>query len=182
MQLTVKVAVIVVYKKQLKQILDDMDQFWILETVNAEDDVELKKRNEFLEKVCWITAFVYRIMGYTLMIAYTGNSIVNKTTPFACWMPQDDPIPYFFQIVYVTQMLILVTVIPFVVGFDCLFAAICIKIAIQFRILCRAINTAVPSDVTNVTDAEKVFIENIRKCIVHQQFLYRSHTTQILYL
>lgn len=91
--------------------------------------------------------------------------------PLMCWLPEDNSLPY-FEAMYLMQVYILFLTIPFVAGFDALFFTICLRLAMQVKIFCKALKTCVPENV-NRNRAEEVFNENMEKIISHHQFLLR---------
>lgn len=171
--MSIKTAMIVVCKEKLAKLLDEMkNKFWTLESINAEDDEKLKKETEFLKKLAWLWSASYRNGGCVLFSTFVIKSVYNRTMPLmTCWLPKDDTIPY-TEIMYCMQLYVVFMLIPFVAGYDTLFAAYCVPLAVQFKILCRAFEKVVPTDV-DASNAEEIFNKNIKKCILHHQFLRR---------
>lgn len=169
--MSVKTAVLLICKKQLLKLLVDMEQFWTVESIHAEEDVELQQKIRFLETWAWLGASAYRAGGFLLFASFVYKSLINKSLLLLCWLPDDDSLPY-YEIMYVIEVYVVFMVIPLVGGCDSLFAAICMRVAIQFTLLCKALENSIPSDVAD-EEAEEAFDQNMRKIVDHHQFLLK---------
>lgn len=167
--MTFKITLLLIYRKKLAKLLDDMEHFWTVESIDVKDDDEFKQKVRFLETSAWLGAASYRAGGFVLVSSFIFMAMVSKRLVLACWIPEDDSLPY-FQIMFIITAFISFMVVPLVGRCDSLFAVSCIRAAMQFKLLCKALEISIPSDVSD-EEAEVAFNQNMPKIIQYHQFL-----------
>lgn len=121
----------IVYKEKLKNMLEDRKQFW---NVRNFDDGQRRNLLKVFENLLKYFK-VFKFMTYATMslILLTPLLLRDETLPFASWYP--DGYPYMFEGLYGLQCVMLAAIATEVIGFDCLFAALCWELIVQFKIL-----------------------------------------------
>lgn len=147
-------------------MLESRKQFWDV----RDFDEELRKNllNVFENLLMYFK--IFRFMTYATMslILFTPLLSQDGTLPFASWY--SDGYPYVFEGLYGFQCMMLAAIATEVIGFDCLFAALCWELIVQFKLLNHRLCN---STITNENINEECF-GNFKAFVDHHNFLLRQ--------
>lgn len=112
-------------------ILEYRKRFWKLNSVD--NDLEKEMKNIIHISLIYFRMFIGFV--YVLSVLFTILPAVEgkHQLPMSTWLPEG--YPYLYEITYLIQAYLGAMCCWFVIGFDVLFAAICIEITMQFRLL-----------------------------------------------
>lgn len=95
----------------------------------------------------------------------------NHTSPFASWIPNG--YPYLYESVYVLECILIVIDTLIVIGFDCVFATICVQVILQYRLLNITLRNMTFNNGMEITASGKEDMMKMKTCIQHHVFLLR---------
>lgn len=133
-QMICKNGLLIIKKRKISKILRDLMK-------TEEDTKEMKKEVENIYLASKISNVTYKYITYILLVLFPLKPLIedkSRKLPYVVWFPEGDTSP-FYEIVYVLQILTVLSAILIVGGFDMLFCAIGAEVAVQFRKLNRKI-------------------------------------------
>lgn len=131
MQAISRFFALISYKQILKNMLEDRKKFWNVR--DFDDDVCATLLNAFENLLKYFKIFKYMTYVTSSLVLLTPLVLRDQTLPFASWYPNE--YTYVFEGLYAIQCVMLAAIAIEVLGFDCLFAALCWELIVQFKLL-----------------------------------------------
>lgn len=148
-------------------MLEERGKFWNVR--DFDDEVGESLLSVFKNLLKYFKIFKYMTYITSSLVLLTPLLLRDQTLPFATWYPEE--YIYVFWGIYGLQCVMLAAIATEVLGFDCLFAALCWELTVQFKLLNhRLCNLTVITNARsnkNCADDSKAYID-------HHNFLLRQ--------
>lgn len=155
-------------RSTLRTILENRKNFWKIS--GFEKTVEEQMKWTISMSIIFFKIFITFVCLLTAMFIMLPAFEGKYHLPLSTWMPEGYPALY--EITYVVQAFMSVMCGVFVIGFDVLFAAICIELTMQFQLLKARFLSLASFEVRNVS--EKIErLGKLKECVQYHAFLIR---------
>lgn len=149
----------------MRTILEKRKQFWKISSFDKDVEEQMKRTIDngmmclkiFTVFVCSLTSF------FICLPAFEGK----YNLPLSTWVPEYTSA---YLITYVIQTYMSVICALLVVGFDTVFAAICIELTMQFQLLNARLASLAALPVQNAIE-KKERLEKLKECAQYHSFL-----------
>lgn len=157
-------------RAHFKNLIESREYFWKFDDFN--DPIKQQMTTVLDSLLKYQKIFLYSCYITITLVCSFPLLQKNHTLPFASWIP--DGYPYLYESVYILQCILVVIDIHIVIGFDCIFATICIQVILQYRLLNITLrNMGLNSKEMSTTAKKKENIKEMKRCIQHHVFLLR---------
>lgn len=164
----VRFCTLMVGRSALRNILENRKQFW---KINSFDNtIENRMKSIICMSLIFFKMFITFVCILTALFICLPAVEGKHRLPLSTWLPKG--YPGLFEITYAIQTHVSVMCALFVIGFDILFAAICIELTIQFQLLNSRLLSLASFKVEHVTQKVER-LERLKNCVQYHSFLIR---------
>ncbi|EFA02942.1 odorant receptor 131 [Tribolium castaneum] len=135
-QLTIRKYMIFTQNELMVEIINDCDQLWSFDTCGPELGKKFKQRM----KNCWIMVKALVTCGFTtfILMCISARADRDNLLPFLCWIPD---FPYATEVLFLSQFMLLMELLYYVMATDGFYLLVCMDIHIQFEMMQEMLKT-----------------------------------------
>lgn len=150
----------------MRTLLEKRKKFWKITSVDKVVEERIKRTVSI--GMMYFRIFTVFVSSLTTLFICLPAFEGKYNLPLSTWVPEEYAGVY--EVTYVIQAYMSVQCAWVVIGFDVVFAAICIELTMQFQLLNRRLLSLASLPVQNVTQRKKR-LELLNNCVEYHSFL-----------
>ncbi|KAI7815590.1 Odorant receptor Or66 [Rhyzopertha dominica] len=155
---------LMVFKYHLKAMLEDRKRFWNINDFGNDISQEL---NSMFNKLLKFFIFFRGSTYFTSVLnVITPILMQDHSLPFGSYVFEG--FPYSYEAMYASQSFYYIVVVEEVLGFDCLFATLCLEVVVQFKLLNYKLSCL---KIQKGTMDSSQYLSDLKTCIDYHNFL-----------
>lgn len=162
-----KMLILFYYRKEFIELLDQCGDFWEIDDFEGEINTELRG----LMNISYSFYKVLMSTVYSTFVVIISKPILpGKELPLLCYIPNR----FFINdyTVYVAEVFLFAYCMIMVIGYDVVFAAFCLHIIIQLKLIKHTLRN-LPFHETNNGNKNDACLKLMKKCVKHHQQLIK---------
>ncbi|EFA02944.1 odorant receptor 135 [Tribolium castaneum] len=129
-QLMIRKYIIFIQGELMLEIFNECENLWSFDLFGPQLSEKFKQQM----KNCWTLAKVLITSGFITIVLMCISALTDKTKslPFICWVPN---FSYAHELIFLSQFILLIELLYYVVATDGFYLLICMDIQIQYKMM-----------------------------------------------